>query len=90
MCIRDRSNYHDGWVYQGGAFEQWFDETWTSILARDTADRYLKSATNAMEDVYKRQGLVQTRFSSLGRIVGFSYRWLSAACIGVPLKRGYR
>jgi hypothetical protein len=46
------SNYHDGWVYQGGAFEQWFDETWTSILARDTADRYLKSATNAMEEAY--------------------------------------
>ncbi len=43
------SNYHDGWVYQGGAFEQWFNETWTSILARDTVDRYLKSATNAME-----------------------------------------
>src|SRR5271156_5670976 len=43
------SNYHDGWVYQGGAFEQWFNETWTSILARDTVDRYLKSVTNAME-----------------------------------------
>ena len=43
------SNYHDGWVYQGGALEQWFDETWTSILARDTVDRYLKNATNAME-----------------------------------------
>ena len=22
------SNYHDGWTYQGGAFEQWFDESW--------------------------------------------------------------
>jgi uncharacterized protein len=43
------SNYHDGWVYQGGAFEQWFNETWTSILARDTIDRYLKNATDAME-----------------------------------------
>jgi predicted acyl esterase len=21
------SNYHDGWTYQGGAFEQWFDES---------------------------------------------------------------
>jgi putative CocE/NonD family hydrolase len=37
------SNYHDGWIYQGGAFEQWFNQTWTSILARDTVDRYLKS-----------------------------------------------
>jgi uncharacterized protein len=43
------ANYHDGWVYQGGAFEQWFDETWTSILARDTVDRFLKNATNAEE-----------------------------------------
>ena len=24
------SNYHDGWTYQGGAFEQWFSESWTS------------------------------------------------------------
>ena len=23
------SNYHDGWTYQGGAFEQWFNESWT-------------------------------------------------------------
>ncbi len=22
------SNYHDGWTYQGGAFEQWFNESW--------------------------------------------------------------
>jgi putative CocE/NonD family hydrolase len=44
------SNYHDGWIYQGGAFEQWFNQTWTSILARDTVDRYLKSVTNAMQD----------------------------------------
>ena len=27
------SNYHDGWTYQGGAFEQWFNESWTSGLA---------------------------------------------------------
>ena len=23
------SNYHEGWTYQGGAFEQWFNESWT-------------------------------------------------------------
>jgi uncharacterized protein len=38
------SNYQNGWVYVGGAFQQWFNETWTSILARDTIDRYLKHA----------------------------------------------
>src|SRR6516165_4881544 len=31
--IDTASNYHDGWVYQGGAFEQWFDESWVSGLA---------------------------------------------------------
>ena len=30
------SNYHDGWTYQGGAFEQWFNQSWTSGLAQDT------------------------------------------------------
>ena len=23
------SNYHENWTYQGGAFEQWFNESWT-------------------------------------------------------------
>jgi putative CocE/NonD family hydrolase len=44
------SNYHNGWVYLGGAFQQWFNETWTSILARDTVDRYLKTAARPEED----------------------------------------
>jgi uncharacterized protein len=44
------SNYHNGWVYLGGAFQQWFNQTWTSILARDTVDRYLKTATRPEED----------------------------------------
>lgn len=36
------SNYHNGWVYQGGAFEQWFNETWISnFLALDTLGRYI-------------------------------------------------
>src|SRR5450631_292423 len=42
------SNYHDGWTYQGGAFEQWFNESWTSGLAQDTANRELRKASNAM------------------------------------------
>jgi len=33
------SNYHDGWTYQGGAFEQWFSQTWTTGLAQDTLNR---------------------------------------------------
>jgi putative CocE/NonD family hydrolase len=33
------SNYHDGWTYQGGAFEQWFNESWSSALAENTMRR---------------------------------------------------
>jgi len=33
------SNYHENWVYQGGAFTQWFDEDWTSGLAQNTLER---------------------------------------------------
>jgi uncharacterized protein len=45
------SNYHDGWVYQGGAFEQWFDESWTSGLAEDTLRRQVSKSNNAMKAV---------------------------------------
>ena len=33
------SNYHENWTYQGGAFEQWFDEDWTSGLAQNSYER---------------------------------------------------
>jgi len=42
------SNYHDGWTYQGGAFEQWFNESWTSGLAQDTYNRTVMQNTNAL------------------------------------------
>src|SRR5437868_8397537 len=42
------SNYHDGWTYQGGAFEQWFNESWTSGLAQDTIWRLIAKDTNAL------------------------------------------
>jgi hypothetical protein len=42
------SNYHENWTYQGGAFEQWFNESWTSSLAQDTFNRRLTEARNAM------------------------------------------
>jgi uncharacterized protein len=47
------SNYHDGWTYQGGAFEQWFNESWTSGLAQDTLDRTVWRNTNAMNGIWK-------------------------------------
>ena len=45
------SNYHDGWTYQGGAFEQWFNESWTSGLAQDTLNRSVSQQTNALHGI---------------------------------------
>ena len=42
------SSYHENWTYQGGAFEQWFNESWTSGLAQDTYSRQIKEAANAV------------------------------------------
>jgi uncharacterized protein len=45
------SNYHEGWTYQGGAFEQWFNESWTSGLAQDTLERKIERNPDKQEDV---------------------------------------
>lgn len=45
------SNYHDGWTYQNGAFEQWFDQNWTSQLAQNTLQRLIHQNTNALVGV---------------------------------------
>jgi uncharacterized protein len=42
------SNYHDGWTYQGGAFEQWFNESWSTGLAQDTMHRRVDAGQNAV------------------------------------------
>jgi uncharacterized protein len=43
------SNYHENWTYQGGAFEQWFNESWTSGLAQDTLSRRVAGNSNARQ-----------------------------------------
>ncbi|MBZ5649152.1 MAG: CocE/NonD family hydrolase [Acidobacteriia bacterium] len=47
------SNYHENWTYQGGAFEQWFNESWTSGLAQDTFNRSVADNTNALGGMWK-------------------------------------
>jgi putative CocE/NonD family hydrolase len=42
------SNYHDGWTYQGGALEQWFDQNWMTQLATNTLSRLISKNTNAL------------------------------------------
>jgi putative CocE/NonD family hydrolase len=45
------SNYHENWTYQGGAFEQWFNESWTSGLAQNTLDRNVSRYTDARQGI---------------------------------------
>ncbi|HEU5400551.1 MAG TPA: CocE/NonD family hydrolase, partial [Terriglobales bacterium] len=47
------SNYHDGWTYQGGAFEQWFNESWTSGLSHDTFLHVVQKNTNPLNGIWK-------------------------------------
>jgi putative CocE/NonD family hydrolase len=43
------SNYHENWTYQGGAFEQWFNESWASLaLAPDTFNRTVTEHTDVV------------------------------------------
>jgi len=43
------SNYHDGWTYQGGALEQWFDESWATGLTQNTLYRSAQDHSNALD-----------------------------------------
>jgi hypothetical protein len=47
------SNYHENWTYQGGAFEQWFNQSWTSGLSQDTFNRTVVNHTNALGGMWK-------------------------------------
>jgi putative CocE/NonD family hydrolase len=47
------SNYHSNWTYQGGAFEQWFNQSWTSGLALDTFARSLSPRSNATKGMWE-------------------------------------
>jgi putative CocE/NonD family hydrolase len=47
------SNYHDGWTYQGGAFEQWFNESWSTGLALNTLRRRIESSGKAIAWIAK-------------------------------------
>lgn len=48
--VNTASNYHDGWTYQGGAFEQWFNQSWTTKdLAPDTLRRRVSKDSDALK-----------------------------------------
>jgi uncharacterized protein len=39
FAVATGDNYYEGWTYRGGALQQWFVQTWASILARHTLER---------------------------------------------------
>jgi len=43
------SNYHENWTYQGGAFEQWFNQSWAAGLAQNTILHFAEHHTNALK-----------------------------------------
>jgi putative CocE/NonD family hydrolase len=73
------SNYHDGWVYQGGAFEQWFDQSWTSILAVDTLRRNADKNIHAKEWTEKlpESQYPVLKIDNLTSFVPYYFDWLA-------------
>lgn len=65
------SNYHSNWTYQGGAFEQWFNESWTSGLAQDTLSRRMQTETNALEGSWTLPLTAYPLFNTSGNSLGF-------------------
>ncbi|MBZ5516415.1 MAG: CocE/NonD family hydrolase [Acidobacteriia bacterium] len=74
------SNYHENWSYQGGAFEQWFSESWTSSsLAQDTHARRVRENSGAMPWV-SRLPLTNYPLLELGTTEGLApyfFDWLA-------------
>jgi putative CocE/NonD family hydrolase len=56
------SNYHENWAYQGGAFEQWFNQSWTSGLVENTETRRWNNLKTAMDGM---NSLPLTNYSML-------------------------
>jgi putative CocE/NonD family hydrolase len=56
------SNYHENWTYQGGAFEQWFNQSWSSGLVENTETRRWNNLKTAMDGM---NGLPLTSYSAL-------------------------
>ena len=46
------ANYHDGWIYKGGALQQWFSEAWTTMLAEDTFSRCMQTTGKPIQWVH--------------------------------------
>jgi hypothetical protein len=47
--VESPADLYKGFVYRGGEFQQYLNETWTSILAPDTLDRELRKDARIMD-----------------------------------------
>ncbi len=84
------SNYHDGWTYQGGAFELGFNVSWTMlILALANFDNIsagkdvpagsrqkLAKAVDAMQDAFRAAPLQEFPYLK-GGLADYFYDWLA-------------
>jgi len=73
------SDYHENWTYQGGAFEQWFDESWTTQLAADTMRRQLAGNQKALEwtNTLPLENYPVFKTSGVSNVAPYFHDWLA-------------
>ena len=54
LCpIVTSSNYHESWTYQGGAFEQWFNQSWTTGSRKTPSSANRSTTSNATQGMWE-------------------------------------
>jgi putative CocE/NonD family hydrolase len=76
------SNYHEGWAYQGGAFELGFNMSWTLGLAQNTAARIegdlLERVLDRHDEIERAFGrMPQTGDPLLAEVAPYYDEWLA-------------
>jgi len=73
------SDYHNGWVYQGGALELWFDQSWTSILTLDTLQRAAvrDSSIAQWTELLPESAFPVLELSSPSKLASYYFDWLA-------------
>ncbi len=73
------SNYHDGWTYQGGAFELWFNSSWTTGLAQDTLNHSVSRLHNPVPEWVQRLPIMSYPVLNVdpGNLAPYYQDWLA-------------
>jgi putative CocE/NonD family hydrolase len=81
------SGYHEGWTYQGGAFQQGFIQFWTAGLAVETLGRLSQAPGDArgklygtifgMHDAYQQLPLNDFSLAGVPGLMDYYREWLS-------------